>query len=254
MEENTDWIDEVMPVFERLLESTYSRRDIIPMPGNSGNIRFGSRLLLSIMRTLEEVQSALSQHSESDVHVLSKKIRDDGLFFLMLLDCSKKHNPEPGTLNKSRTPCFLPEDEVEAWFETKLRKAEEIVPDVFRTYFEENEVITTFINTYYEERLGRWNRILNAGVCGNSDNLKTPDNEIQEMIFGLTSFILSVIILIDSSYIAAVDCGECISEMPAPPEDFQNRFDPVFTAYMQKRMSKDEVEYLRKHQKYRMEF
>lgn len=253
MEDNTDWIDEVMSVFERLEESASSRRDIIPMLGNSGDIRFGSRILLSIMKTLEEVRSALLQHSETDVYVLLKKIRDDGLFFLMLLDYSKKHNPEPGTPNKSHTPGFLPEDEVDTWFEPKLRKAEELSSDAFRTYFEENEVITTFINTYYEERLGRWKCILNAGVCGNSVNRISPDNEIKGTAFGLTSFILSVIILIDSSYIATIDYDDYISEVPAS-EDSQNLVDPVFTAYMQKRMSKDEVEYLRKNQKYKMEF
>lgn len=254
MEDNTDLIDEVMSVFERLEESTYSRRDIIPMPGNGGNIRFGSRILLSIMRTLEEVQSVLSKHSESDVYVLMKKIRDDGQFFLMLLDYSEKNNPGSGTLNKSRTPGFLPEDEVEAWFESKLRKAEELVPDVFRTYFEDNEVITTFINTYYDERLGKWNRILNAGVCGDNDNHISPDNEIKEIVSGLTSFILSVIILIDSTYIAIIDCDDYIPSEKTPHEDSQNRVDPVFAAYMQKRMKEDEVEYLRKHQKCTMEF
>lgn len=262
MEYNTDWMDEVISVYEILEENAFIRMDNNLLFRNEGKIRLGSRILHSITKTLQTIRFALSHHSVSDAYVLLRKIRDDGLFFLILLELVEKYNLESLTRNYSHTPGSLTEDEIAAWFESGLGKTKKISYRAFKGYFGENEVISTFIDMFYEKKLKKWDRILNDHVHGNSylsycenDNYNgNLFDEIRETAFGLTSFLLSVLILVDPSYIASSDYSDYISAGLTPPVGCQYLVAPVFTDYMQRRMQEDEVEYLRKHQKYDMLF
>lgn len=262
MDRNTAFIDEVIAIFEVIEDKTFMRVDNVLFFQNNGKIRLGSRILSSILKTFQTIKFALSQHSISDVYVLLRKVRDDAILFIILLGLIEKYNEDSVSDKHISTPKALTEDEVAAWFKSKLKSSKKLSYSGFMAYFKENEVINNFIELFYKQRLKRWSQILNDHVHGNSylsycDNNyygNRLDEEIREIVFGLTSFSLSMLILVDPSYIASSDYGDYCNHGLTPPIGSQYWVDLFFTDFMNKRMNKEEVEYLRKHQKYEMEF
>ena len=260
--EKVSWIDEVIFVFEIIGENAYKHMDNMLLFQKNTKIRLGNRILSSILKTFETIRFAVSQHSYSDAYVLLRKIRDDALLSLILIELVAKYNQESITQERSHNQKAMTEEQVAAWFESELKNTEKIGYTKFMSYFRANEVISKFIACFYEDKLKKWDRILNDHVhgnsylsyCDNNDYTDIREAEIKELAFGLTSFILSMLILVDPSYIASSDYGDFYEQGLTPPDGSQYWVAPVFVDYMKERMSSDEVEYLRKNRKYEMEF
>lgn len=240
MDGNTSYIDEVISVFEVIEDKAFVRIDNVLFFQNDGKIRLGSRILSSILKTFQTIKFALSQNSISDVYVLLRKVRDDAILFIILLKLIKKYNEDAVSDKHSITPEALTEVEVAAWFKSRLKSTRKLSYSGFMAYFKENEVINNFIELFYKQRLKRWSQILNDHVhgnsylsyCDNNDYGNRLDEEIMDITFGLTSFILSMLILVDPSYIASSDYGDYCEMGMTPPLGSQYWVAPVFTDFI----------------------
>lgn len=265
--ENALWLDDVISLFNVIGDNLFLRMsNVITWEKTTINY-WGNPILNSISKTLETIKFALNNQSISDAYVLVRKVRDDALIAIMLVDLIEKYNlasfsgEDPSFPQKTLT-----KEEVVKWFKSNLSSDRKRKPSYneFIQYFSSNTVIQTFINRFYQDKQKRWNRILNNHVHGNSvdvyfDNFSYLNDtkrleEVKEVVYGLTSFILSIIILIDSTLLMSSDYMDALELGIEPPLGSQYWIAPIFSNFMKERFRKEEIEYLRKNQEFQMEF
>lgn len=212
LKENALWLDDIISLFNVIGDNLFLRMsNVITWEKTTINY-WGNPILDSISKTLETIKFALNNQSISDAYVLARKVRDDALIAIMLVDLIENYNLASFS---GEAPFFpkktLPKEEVVKWFKSNLssKVKSKLGYNEFIQYFSSNTVIKTFINRFYQDKQKRWNRILNNHVHGNSidvyfDNFSYLNDtkrheDVKEVVYGLTSFILSIIILPCSS-------------------------------------------------------
>ena len=181
--ESALWLDDVISLFNVIDNNLFLRLSNVVTWEKITINYFGNPIFSSINKTLETIEFALNNQSISDVYVLTRKIRDDALIAIMLVDLIEKYNLVSVS---GETPCLsqktLTKEEVASWFKSNLsfKGKRKLGYNEFIQYFSSNTVIKTFINRFYQEKQKRWNRILNNHMHGNSvdvyfDNFSFPN-------------------------------------------------------------------------------
>lgn len=262
------WFEDIISLFKVIDDNLFLRMSNIMIWERPKKLCLGNPVFGSIIKTLETINFSLSNRSISDVYVLLRKVRDDALFAIMLLDLIDKYNIAYISGEKfNDSPSILTKTQIGTWFNSFLDAKEEkqkIGYTKFISYFTSDSVIKEFIDQFYLDKLKLWNKILNNHVHGNSvetyfDNISFSSDtkiirDVKEIVFGLTSFVISIIILIDSSLLMSSDYADALDVAIEPPLNSQYWVAPVFTKYLTENFKKEEIEYLRKNQKSQMEF
>lgn len=152
--ENALWLDDVISLFNVIGDNLFLRMsNVITWEKTTINY-WGNPILNSISKTLETIKFALNNQSISDAYVLVRKVRDDALIAIMLVDLIEKYNlasfsgEDPSFPQKTLT-----KEEVVKWFKSNLSSDRKRKPSYneFIQYFSSNTVIQTFINRFYQD-------------------------------------------------------------------------------------------------------
>lgn len=256
--------------FSRLI--TYSGKMITFISDKKVNF-FTTILLQSCCKTLKNIKSCCSNGSFSDANTLIRKLRDDLLLHVFILDNSTKRNvfksEELDKLDLSDVEKFtasfssmtidttLSGDEiaVAAWLENSVdqlssRNKRKLSFENYMIYFQKDERIKQILKDYSLENY--WfnltvklnDYVHNNGIKFTSHNLVNLPNKNLEVFLNninirisyILTFFLLLILMIDSTLVRSDDIMDYLENDMVPPENIQYEIAPFIQEYIDEKV------------------
>lgn len=228
---------------------------IISFVGAQGMYYVNTELLDSAARTLESIKLTCSIGAFSDANSLIRKLRDDLLLYIYILDVVKKRK----TLNDHdfSITSTLTNDEmvVEAWlggkvdilnWASKKKLSFENYMDYLTKDRAVNETLTTYgLNRYWEILRGKLNDYVhNNGRQYTKHNTIEYDNESLDIFLKnvdvrtsyITSFFFVLLTMVDSSLLMSSDIIDYLDANIEAPEGSQYLIAPFVQEYIDKKV------------------
>lgn len=251
---------------------TYSGKMITFISDKKVNF-FNTILLKSCCKTLKNIENCCSNGSFSDANTLIRKLRDDLLLHIYILDNSTKRNifksEELDKLDLSDVEKFndsfssmkidttLSGDEiaVAAWLENSVdqlssRNKRKLSFENYMGYFQKDERIKQILKDYSLENY--WfnltvklnDYVHNNGIKFTSHNLVNLPNTNLEVFLNninirvsyILTFFLLLILMIDSTLVRSDDIMDYLENDMAPPENIQYEIAPFIQEYIDEKV------------------
>lgn len=251
---------------------TYSGKMITFISDKKVNF-FTTILLQSCCKTLKNIENCCSNGSFSDANTLIRKLRDDLLLHVFILDNSTKRkvfkSEELDKLNLSDVEKFtasfssmtidttLSGDEiaVAAWLENSVdqlssRNKRKLSFENYMIYFQKDERIKQILKDYSLENY--WfnltvklnDYVHNNGIKFTSHNLVNLPNKNLEVflkninirISYILTFFLLLILMIDSTLVRSDDIMDYLENDMVPPENIQYEIAPFIQEYIDEKV------------------
>lgn len=251
---------------------TYSGKMITFISDKKVNF-FNTILLQSCCKTLKNIENCCSNGSFSDANTLIRKLRDDLLLHVYILDNSTKRNvfksEELDKLDLSDVEKFndsfssmkidtaLSGDEiaVAAWLENSVdqlssRNKRKLSFDNYMNYFQKDDRIKQILKDYKLENY--WlnltvklnDYVHNNGIKFTSHNLVNLPNTNLEVFLNninirvsyILTFFLLLILMIDSTLVRSDDIMDYLENDMVPPENIQYEIAPFIQEYIDEKV------------------
>lgn len=228
---------------------------IISFIGAQNMYYLNTELLDSGIRTLESIRLTCSIGAFSDANSLIRKLRDDVLLYIYILDVIKKRkafNENDFSINS-----MLTNDEiaVEAWlsgkvdslkWELKKKLGFENYMDYLKKDHSLNEILTTYnLNTYWQILRGKLNDYVhNNGRQYTAHNTVEYDNDSLDIFLKnvntrtsyITSFFFVLLTMVDSALLMSSDTIDHLDIGMEAPEGSQYLIAPFIQEYIDKKV------------------
>lgn len=282
-------------IINKELEDIYLSLEMIAMnmdfsngliPVN-GKIRYGnfSANLYSAQSTLISVDLCMGAGHFSDAFCLLRKLRDDIMQYLFIINFNKNSKEKEGQDAENITNDSFIENiislynnylkqfsiskegqAIKAWILNDLdRKSRKVFgASKYKKTLVDDENIKFMHNTYLESMWTKTDRILNDYVHSNGlkylqDNYFVMDKEaIRNQVINVSKYIFSLFIsylsIIDARALSSSDYLDSLEMGEQPIEGSQYYVMPIITDYMKRNFPSDLVEYIDSHNIFGMKF
>lgn len=288
---NQDMAD-IWCIFFCLSDTTFSSMEL--SYGKNGPYILSGETMMSICKTLENIDFCCHRNAYSDAYTLIRKFRDDLMQYLFVLNVIKnRHGLTDKETEKFTTDLesmikmieldisILVSDErktdaelaMEKWIYNTLGKTENVKErktffdaSKYKTYLiSNNEKIKYIFDNFLLEKWKREDRKLNNYVHTNGirflmdnyvyqENKEQKDRELIETLQNITDIFLSFLSILDSVKFHSSDYLDALQMNMKPPEESQYWVCPIIVEYMNERFDKQLLQYIQQNKGHGMQF
>lgn len=282
-------LKELYDIFYWFSETTFTSMEM--MIEKDGVYILSCETMMSVTKTLENIDFCCRRGTYSDAYLLIRKVRDDLMQYIFLQNVIKnKNNNEEDIF--CQQPEFMSEimkeaaplsesgkedkdaiQAVKGWIDNSLEedynsklKRKFFDTSKYKSYLLRNNKKTQYIlETYFTDKWNIEDRVLNNYVHANgkkyiSDNYKYHDNKGEKdiavigTIQDIADLFLSLLAVIDSTKFRSSDYSDALGMGVEPIENSQYWVCPIILEYVYKRLDKSLIAYICNNDEYGMEF
>ena len=286
---NSSEIENIWYIFLCLSDSTFSLVDL--SYGEKGSFMISGEIMTSICKTLENIDFCYCRGAYSDAYTLTRKVRDDLMQYLFLLNVIQHRHgltdeeAEKFTMNQESMMKMVELDlaicssgerkthaelAVEKWIYNELENSENAKDK--KQYFDtskyksylvsNNENVKYIFDKFLIKKWKTEDRKLNNYVHANGikfimDNYAYDSKRhkgLIQTIQNITDIFLSLLSVIDSKKLCSSDYINALEMDLKPQEGSQYWVCPIIVEYMNDRLDKELLQYIQKNEKNGMQF